>query len=108
VAQNLAIESLEGETIMPIKLVNPSELRKWTPEEVDEVIAFIKQQQPDVWTELEKVEATTGDFTDIAAYDVQMALAMGYFKITSLFDLGNLLAAIGRNRREALGLSLVH
>ena len=89
---------------MPIKLVDPSELRKWTPEEVDAVIAFIKEQRPDVWAELERVEATTSDFTGVDAFDIQAGLAMRYFKITSLFDLTNLLADIGRKRREALGL----
>lgn len=39
--------------------------RKWTPAEVEEMRAFIQKAEPGLWEQLEEVERTTGDFTDL-------------------------------------------
>jgi hypothetical protein len=39
--------------------------RNWTPAEVEEMRAFIQETEPGLWEQLEEVELTTGDFTDL-------------------------------------------
>ena len=90
---------------MPAGWVYANEMRKWTPEEVDEAIASIKKRLPEVWAELERIETAGGDFTGVKEYDIQAGLAVQHFKIESLIDLTNLLAGIRMKRREVLGLT---
>ena len=90
---------------MPAGWVYANEMRKWTPEEVDEAIASIKKRLPEVWAELERVEAAAGDFTGVKEYDIHAGLVVQHFKIESLIDLTNLLAAIRMKRRAGLGLT---
>ena len=89
---------------MSARIVLPSEQRKWTPEEVDKAIAFIKEKAPDVWAELERVEATTGDFRNVKEFYIHAGLAAECFDIKSLIDLTNLVGAIRLKRIEDLGL----
>lgn len=54
-----------------------AESRDWTPQEVAEAAAHIKQERPDVWAELLELERTTGDLRGSKAADIEMGI-LGY------------------------------
>jgi hypothetical protein len=77
--------------------------RKWTEAEVEEAVAALKKH-PGLWEELERIEATTGEFGDVEAGLEEMRIAKRLHLDCELNEITDLLLAIRLYRRAALEL----
>jgi Protein of unknown function (DUF1629) len=77
--------------------------RSWTDADVQETIAEIKKKAG-LWEELERIEATTGEFRDVDAGLEQTRVVIGFHPKCELNEITDLLLAIRLVRRATLGL----
>ena len=77
--------------------------RKWTQAEVEEAIAVLKSE-PGLWEELERIEATTGEFRDVDAGFQEQRIVTRLHPECELNEITDLLLAIRLFRRAKLEL----
>lgn len=80
------------------------ERRKWSDEDVAEMVAHIKEVIPQYWIELEELERTTGDLTDAAAANMELGVMLKAHPTILFGDVVVLLERVRMARRAALGL----
>lgn len=81
-----------------------AQLRDWTPEEVAEAVAYVKQKRPDVWAELLELERTTGDLRGSDARHIEGGLLSILHPECKLTQIGQLISKLRDVRREELKL----
>jgi hypothetical protein len=77
--------------------------RSWTDAEVENAVAALKNE-PGLWEELERIEATTGEFRDVEAGLQETRIVMRLHPECELNEITDLLLAIRLLRRAAVGM----
>jgi hypothetical protein len=77
--------------------------RSWTEDEVKDAIAALKRE-PGLWEELERIEATTGEFTDTKAGFEQRRIISRSHPECELNEITDLLLAIRLRPRASPGV----
>jgi hypothetical protein len=78
--------------------------RDWTEDEVAEAVAFLKQDMPEGWAELEELERTTGDLRVSEAADNLFALLSHLYPDCEPSEISQLAWKVRIARRSALGI----
>lgn len=78
--------------------------RQWSEVEVEEAVAALKRE-PGLWEELERIEATTGEFRGVDAGLKEQQIITRLHRECELNEITDLLLAIRRTRRAKFGLT---
>ncbi|WP_276120896.1 hypothetical protein [Pararhizobium qamdonense] len=78
--------------------------RDWTEDEVAEAVAFLKQDMPEGWAELEELERTTGDLRESDAAGNLFAALSDLYPDCEPSEISQLSLKVRIARRSALGI----
>lgn len=78
--------------------------RDWTEDEVTEAVAFLKQDMPEGWAELEELERTTGDLRESDAAGNLFAALSDLYPDCEPREISQLAWKVRIARRTALGI----